>query len=235
MKDYEELSEKAAEILMNQLESKPDSVIGLATGGTPIGMYERLVSHYHRGDISFARITAFNLDDYIGVGKEQPESFYSYMEHHFFGHVDVPVASRHIPDGMAESLEEACKAYEASIEASGGIDLQVVGIGQNGHIGFNEPGTSFQSTTHVTELSASTLRANAKYFDDKEMPEQAITMGLQTIMKARSIVLLAYGHEKRDALVQLRTGTITESFPASCLHKHPNVTVLYGEESEGEG
>lgn len=220
---------------MKQLESKPDSVIGLATGGTPIGMYRQLVSRFKREEISFARVTAFNLDEYIGLGKEQPESFYSYMEHHFFGHVDIPVASRHIPDGMAENLEEACEAYESSIEASGGIDLQVVGIGQNGHIGFNEPGTSFQSRTHVTELSASTRRANAKYFEGKEMPEQAITMGLQTIMKARSIVLLAYGHEKRDALAQLCTGTITELFPASCLHEHPNVTVLYGEECEGEG
>ncbi|MBB4823487.1 glucosamine-6-phosphate deaminase [Sporosarcina luteola] len=234
VKDYEELSEKAAEILMKQLESKPDSVIGLATGGTPIGMYQQLVSRYERGDISFARVTAFNLDEYIGMGKEQPESFHAYMEHHFFGHVDLSETSRHIPDGMAENLEEACEAYEADIQASGGIDLQVVGIGQNGHIGFNEPGTSFQSRTHVTELSASTRRANAKYFNGKEMPEQAITMGLQTIMKARSIVLLAYGHEKRKALDQLRTGTITESFPASCLHEHPNVTVLYGEESEGE-
>ena len=228
--DYDELSEQAAQLVVSQLCMKPDSVLGVATGGTPIGMYTRLVKRYRSGNLSFKSAITFNLDEYVGVRQEEPESYHFYMTQHFYQYINLPESNRNIPNGMAADLTVECERYESAIATSGGIDLQVIGIGQNGHIGFNEPGTSYHSKTHVIELADSTRKVNAKYFPaGKEVPERAITMGIQTIMKARHIILLAYGEEKREALNQLKNGSRTEAFPASCLHAHPNVTVLYSE------
>lgn len=227
--DFDDMSSYAAELFERQLLRKPDSVLGLATGASPIGFYEKLVERHAQGTFSFAQTWTFNLDEYIGVEPSHPTSFHNYMKEHLFEKVNLPVTRRHLPDGMADDLNEACLRYEMMIRTSGGIDMQLLGIGVNGHIGFNEPGTSFHSRTHIVDLAESTRKVNAKYFPSKEaVPRQAITMGIQTILEAKQIVLLALGEQKVEAVEQLKRGVISEDFPASCLHRHPHVTVFYG-------
>ena len=226
---YDEMSRLAADLFEQQLTRKPDSVLGLATGASPIGFYKRLVERHAQGFIPFAKARTFNLDEYIGLEPMHPMSFHSYMEKHLFTYVDLPVSSRYLPDGTATDVHEECFRYEKLIRNSGGIDLQLLGIGVNGHIGFNEPGTSFHSRTHAVDLAQSTRTVNAKYFPSEEaVPGKAITMGIQTILDAKRIVLLAFGEQKTEAVERLKSGVISEEFPASCLHRHPRVTVLYG-------
>lgn len=227
--DYDEMSRLAAELFEQQVNKKPDSVLGLATGASPIGFYRNLVDRYVKGRISFANVQTFNLDEYTGLEFSHPTSFYSYMEEHLFTKVDLPAIHRHLPDGEAANLNEECVRYERVIRESGGIDIQLLGIGVNGHIGFNEPGTPFHSRTHIVKLAESTRARNAKYFPSaEEFPRQAITMGIQTILEAKKIILLAFGEEKTEAIERLRSGNVSKDFPASCLHRHSNVTVLYG-------
>jgi len=227
--NYEEMSAFVAAACVNQLRDKPNSVFGLATGETPLGFYRALVDHFEQGDISLAEAVTFNLDEYVGLEPDNPASYRSYMEQHFFQHVDIRPENCHLPNGNAEDLLAECVRYEAKIAANGGVDLQILGIGVNGHIGFNEPGTAFSSKTHIVTLAESTRDQNARFFrSPDEMPRQAITMGIDTIMKAKKIILLASGEHKKTALKRLEADQISEDFPAAILRKHPHVTVLYG-------
>ncbi|PKR77965.1 glucosamine-6-phosphate deaminase [Halalkalibacillus sediminis] len=226
---YEQLSEQAAKIVESQLQKKKNSVLGLATGSTPVGMYKQLIEKYEKGDISFADVTSFNLDEYAALERTHPQSYFQFMKKHLFDQVDMKPGQIHIPNGTAESLVQECSRYEEDLAVHGPIDLQVLGLGINGHIGFNEPGTSFQSRTHVVDLAESTREANARFFERKEdVPSQAVTMGIESIMKSRKIILLAYGEMKRTAIDRLFYGEVSEEFPASILKEHPDVTVIYG-------
>ncbi|XQY92718.1 glucosamine-6-phosphate deaminase [Metabacillus sp. HB246100] len=230
VKDYEEMSLKAAQHILNKVKNKNKLVLGLATGGTPQGLYSHLAWDHQKNNTSYTNVTSFNLDEYIGIPPSDPTSYFYYMYETFFSHIDHVKENAHIPNGLAANLDEECKRYEHLIQVAGGIDLQVLGIGRNGHIGFNEPGTSFESPTHVVELTNSTRQANAKYFHTIEkVPTHAITMGIKTILKSREILLLASGESKQDALVHLITGEITEQFPASALKYHSNTTVIADE------
>lgn len=225
--DYDHLSELAAEIFQQQLKEKPDSILGLATGSTPIGLYKKLVERHNNGLLSFEKVTTFNLDEYVGLNPENEASYHYFMNEHLFQHINIDKKNVHIPSGLGDT-EKNAQQYEKLIEETGGIDLQLLGIGVNGHIGFNEPGTSFQSKTHVVELTQSTIEANKKYFPNpNDIPTRAITMGIDTILHAKKIILLISGETKQEAFNRLKSGEITEDFPASALHNHPNVTVIY--------
>lgn len=227
--DFDEMSSIAADLFERQLLRKPDSVLGLATGASPLGFYEKLVERHAQGAVSFAQARTFNLDEYTGLEPSHPTSFHNYMEKHLFTKVDLPVTGWHLPDGIADDLNDECLRYETLIRTNGGIDMQLLGIGVNGHIGFNEPGTSFHSRTHIVDLEESTRTMNAKYFPSTEaVPRQAITMGIETILEAKQIVLLAFGEQKTEAVERLKSGVVSEDFPASCLHRHPHVTVFHG-------
>lgn len=226
---YEELSEVAATIFSKQIQEKPDSVLGLATGGSPVGMYKKLVARHQAGHLSFKKVQTFNLDEYVGLEQTSPASYFTFMHENLFNFVDIQPENIHLPNGKAANLAEECAAYDKRIEEAGGIDLQLLGIGVNGHIAFNEPGTSFNSKTNIVELTESTRTENAIYFDDpSEVPTHAITMGIHSIMKAKEIILIAFGEKKLAAIEKLKSGHITEEFPASQLLNHPNVTVIYG-------
>ncbi|MGN4127386.1 glucosamine-6-phosphate deaminase [Lysinibacillus sphaericus] len=226
---YDEMSTVAANIFTEQLKAKPASILGLATGGSPVGMYKELVKRQQAGDISFKDIKTFNLDEYVGLDQSSPASYWTFMHENLFNHVDINEENIHLPNGKVVDLAAECVAYDARIADAGGIDLQLLGIGVNGHIGFNEPGTPFASLTHIVELTASTRTENAIYFDEPaDVPTQAITMGIQSIMNAKAIVLIAFGEKKLEAIEKLQSGVVTEDFPASQLLNHPNVTVIYG-------
>lgn len=226
---YEEMSQKASEILQKQLLEKQNSVLGLATGSTPIGLYEHLIELNKEGKISFKDVVTFNLDEYVGLERTHNQSYYYFMQEQLFKHVDIKEENIHIPSGVAEDLEAECKRYEEQLKALGPVDLQVLGVGVNGHIGFNEPGTDFSSRTHIVELDQSTREANARFFNNiDEVPTHAITMGIQSIMDSKKILLLAFGESKKDAIERLLSGEVTEDLPVSVLNKHSNVTVIYG-------
>ncbi|WP_141904875.1 glucosamine-6-phosphate deaminase [Lysinibacillus sp. Y5S-8] len=226
---YEEMSEVAAHIFSKQIQEKPNSILGLATGGSPVGMYKKLVARHQAGHLSFKDVQTFNLDEYVGLEQTSPASYWTFMHKNLFNFVDIQEENIHLPNGKAADLATECLAYDGRIEEAGGIDLQLLGIGVNGHIGFNEPGTSFDSMTNIVELTESTRTENAIYFDDpSEVPTHAITMGIQSIMKAKEIVLIAFGEKKLDAMEKLKSGHVTEDFPASQLLNHPNVTIIYG-------
>lgn len=226
---YKDMSKAAVSIFEKQLQNKPNSVLGFATGGSPVGFYKKIVESYQEGKISFEQVTSFNLDEYVGIPYNSPVSYYTYMKENLFQHVNISKENYHLPNGNAINLEEECLRYDKSIEAAGGIDLQLLGIGVNGHIAFNEPGIPFTSLTNIVDLAESTRIENARYFKNPEdVPTQAITMGIQTIMNAKEIVLIAFGDKKVEAIERLYTGKITEDFPASQLLKHPNLTVIYG-------
>jgi glucosamine-6-phosphate deaminase len=220
------LSDHAARLLLHAIQSNPRIVLGLPTGRTPIGMYERVVRECRREYRCFRDVVTFNLDEYAGVPREHPGSYWTYMQQHLFAHVDVEPGNIHIPDGTAPDLDAECVRYEAAIREAGGLELTFLGVGRNGHIGFNEPGTPFDARTRVVELTPSTRAANAEVFPNGEVPTHAVTMGIGTILESREIVLLAAGSGKHEAIERLRSGAIDESFPASALWKHANVTVL---------
>jgi len=225
--NYKDLSEEAAKIMKERINNKPNLTIGLATGSTPEGLYKELIKAYKQGELSFSEVTSYNLDEYIGLDINSPQSYYQFMFQKLFNNVDIQKEKIHIPNGNTKDLQVECVQYEELIKNSGGIDIQVLGIGNNGHIAFNEPGTSFDAKTHVVELDESTIAANARFFNNKdEVPVQAITMGIGTIMKSKEILLLISGKGKQEAIEKLKSGVVTEDFPASILHKHPNVTVI---------
>lgn len=224
--NYDEMSAIAANIVEQQLTEKKDTVLGLATGSTPIGLYNKLVEKHKDGNISFNEAKSFNLDEYIGIEAENEASYHYFMDQYLFKHIDMKSENIYIPDG--DATEENAKNYDVEIEKAGGVDLQLLGIGVNGHIGFNEPHTPFNSKTHIIELTESTREANKIYFNKPEdVPTHAITMGIGTIMIAKKVLLLISGKSKQEAYRQLRSGVISEEFPASALHNHPDVTVIY--------
>jgi glucosamine-6-phosphate deaminase len=231
---YERLSDRAAEIVSAQIRGKPNSVIGFATGGTPGGLYKRLIREHRERGLDFSKIVSFNLDEYIGLGPDHSQSYHSYMWDHLFEHVNVNPSRMYIPDGLADDMEQYCRWYERRIDEYGGIDLQILGIGANGHIGFNEPGASLASRTHITKLAQKTIEDNARFFTDEEdIPRRAITMGIGTIMDADKIILLASGKNKADAIRATLEGPVTAMVPASVLQMHPEVTVLLDTEAAG--
>ena len=232
VKDYHEMSQVAADYLLSKVKNSNKLTLGLATGGTPQGLYEALIDDHQHNGTSYQHVSSFNLDEYIGLSGKHPNSYYHFMNEHLFKHIDIKSENTHIPSGKAIDLEQECKAYDKKIDSHGGIDLQILGIGSNGHIGFNEPGTSFTSNTHIAPLTQSTREANARYFDSiDEVPTHAITMGISTIMKSKEILLLASGKSKQNALKKLVEGEITEDSPASILNRHDNVTVIADKEA----
>ncbi|MBI0580246.1 glucosamine-6-phosphate deaminase [Neobacillus cucumis] len=230
VKDYQQMSERAAEYIMKKVLAHPSITLGLATGGTPTGTYQNLIKDHQKNGTSYQHVTTFNLDEYIGLAGTDKNSYRYYMDENLFNHIDIKKANTFVPIGNGRNIEEECNRYEDLLAGHGGIDLQVLGIGSNGHIGFNEPGTSFQSKTHIVNLAPSTIEANARFFNrPEEVPTQAITMGISTIMKSKEILLLVSGDSKRDAMYQLLHTELNENFPASVLKNHPCVTIIADE------
>lgn len=231
-KNYEELSKRAAVLINAQLMWKPDSVLGLATGSTPVGLYEELVKNYQDKYIDFSDVTTFNLDEYIGLDENNQQSYISFMQENLFDHVNIAKENIHIPNGMTNDLDRECKAYEEAISAAGGIDLQILGIGHNGHIGFNEPNSKFEAGTHVVTLDQETIEANKRFFDSiDDVPKEAISMGIKTIMKSEKIILMASGAGKAETIKKLLSDDISPNHPASVLHLHENVVVILDQEA----
>ena len=227
---YEKLSRSAANLISAQVILKPDSVLGLATGSSPLGTYRQLITWYEKGDVDFDKVISVNLDEYVGLSTKDAQSYRYFMNENFFNHINIRPENTFVPDGCAKNLDAACKAYDAHIEAVGGIDLQLLGIGLDGHIGFNEPDDVFVKNTHVVTLDPSTIRANARFFENEaQVPRRAITMGMVSIMQAKKIVLIANGAAKRDILEKAFFGPITPRIPASILQLHPDITVIYSE------
>jgi glucosamine-6-phosphate deaminase len=226
--DYQEMSQLAADYIINLVKENPNLTLGLATGGTPKNTYKLLIADHKNNGTSYNSISTFNLDEYIGLAPEDVNSYHYYMNQALFKHIDIKSQNIFIPNGLTSNIERECKEYEAKIAAHGGIDLQLLGIGANGHIGFNEPGTSFHSNTHVIDLAPSTREANARFFDSKDdVPNQAITMGIASIMASKKILLLVSGEGKSNTLKRLLSEEgPDESFPASILKKHPHVTII---------
>lgn len=231
VKDYDEMSQKAAGIVAEQIAVKPDSVIGFATGSTPIGLYKILIKKYENGEISFKKVTTVNLDEYVGLDKNHKQSYNYFMNYNLFDHIDVDKNNVNIPNGRPNGLYAECVRYMDKLESLQ-QDIQILGIGSNGHIGFNEPGTRFKSVTHVVELSESTISDNSRLFDDiSEVPKMAITMGISEIMNAKHILVLANGDNKAEAVYKMIKGEISEACPASVLQNHPNCTVIIDEKA----
>jgi glucosamine-6-phosphate deaminase len=224
--NYDVLSDRAAEIFLEAILRNPRTVLGLPTGRTPVKMYERVVAACGRKYHCFSDVVTFNLDEYVGIERTHPGSYYTFMKQHLFNFIDIDPANAHIPNGAAADIEAECARFERDIIAAGGLELTFLGLGSNGHIAFNEPGTPFDARTRVVTLTESTRAANASLFPDGRVPTHAITMGIATILESKSIVLLASGKKKQAAIERLRSGEITEEFPASALWKHPDVTVL---------
>jgi glucosamine-6-phosphate deaminase len=223
----EEMSKKAAAIVRSQITLKPDCVLGLATGDTPMGMYKELIKMYENNEVDFSNVTVFNLDEYCSLNRENPQSYYYYMHHNFFNYINVKKENTHIPNGTSPDIDEECRKYEQQIKNMGGIDLQVLGIGVNGHIGFNEPDINFEAETHLVKLDKMTIEANARFFSSKdEVPTLAISMGIKTIMQSRMLVLLANGETKAAAIYKTVNGKISPEVPASIIQLHPNATII---------
>ena len=231
-KDYDEMSKEAAKRVAAMVRKKPDCVLGLATGSTPIGLYKELVRMHKEEGLDFSKVTTFNLDEYVGLPPEHNQSYHYFMWENLFKHINIDPRNVYIPQGMAENVDEFCEWYENRIKEVGGIDLQILGIGSNGHIAFNEPGSSLGSRTRIKTLKESTRRDNARFFSSiDEVPKYAITMGIGTIMEAQEIILLASGKNKADALKKTVEGPITAMCPASVLQLHRKATIIADEEA----
>lgn len=228
---YEELSQKAATLIASQINVKPNCVLGLATGSSPVGIYRYLVKWYNNGELDFSDVTSVNLDEYVGLKGDHPQSYRYFMQSNLFDHVNIKPENTYVPNGCASDFDAECAEYDARIKRFGGIDLQLLGIGVDGHIGFNEPGPYFDKNTHVADLHASTIEANARFFESaNDVPKQAVSMGLMSIMQAKKILLIANGPAKKDVLLRAFNGPITPEIPASILQLHPDVTVIFSEE-----
>lgn len=226
-KDYNDLSRKAANIISAQVIMKPNCVLGLATGSSPEGMYAQLVDWYNKGDLDFAKVKSVNLDEYRGLSRENEQSYYYFMHKHLFDKVNIDMNNTYLPNGLAEDPEEECRRYDALIESLGGVDLQLLGMGHNGHIGFNEPGDHYDKGTHCVDLQQSTIEANKRFFASADdVPRQAVSMGSGTIMKAKKILLIACGEDKADAVAKSFFGPVTPEVPASILQLHSDVVVI---------
>ena len=229
-KDYDDLSRKAANIISAQVLLKPDCVLGLATGSTPIGTYKQLIEWYEKGDLDFSAAKSVNLDEYRGLTKDNDQSYYYFMYNNLFKHININMENTNVPDGTEPDSEKECSRYENVIEAYGGVDLQLLGLGHNGHIGFNEPDKDFPRTTHCVALPQSTIEANKRFFASvDDVPKQAYTMGIGTIMKARKILLVVSGADKAQILHDVLCGPVTPEVPASILQLHSDVIVVADE------
>ncbi len=230
--NYETMSKEVARQVISRIKENPKLNLGLATGSTPIGLYKNLIEDHRENGTSYKQIHTFNLDEYIGIPRKDPNSYHYFMRKNLFDHIDIALDQTHIPNGTANGLEAECQSYESMIKEQGGIDLQILGIGQNGHIGFNEPGTPFDSRTHVIKLAESTIKANSRFFDSlDDVPTRAITMGIASIMESKEIFLLISGASKAEALARLMNGEVSEDFPASVLKNHQNITIFADEEA----
>ncbi|HIS31495.1 MAG TPA: glucosamine-6-phosphate deaminase [Candidatus Limivivens intestinipullorum] len=229
-KDYQDMSRKAANIISAQVILKPDCVLGLATGSSPVGTYQQLIEWYKKGDLDFSRVTSINLDEYRGLPGDNDQSYRYFMNHNLFDHVNIRKECTYVPDGLEPDPQKACAAYEEIIRKSGGVDLQLLGLGHNGHIGFNEPADSFPKETHCVDLTESTIEANKRFFASiDDVPRQAYTMGIGTIMSAKKILIIVSGADKAEILNKVINGPITPQVPASILQLHPDVTVVADE------
>lgn len=219
-----QIDEVVASLFIDTINNKPNCVLGLATGSSPVGIYKNLVKAYQENKVSFKDVTTFNLDEYIGLEETHHQSYRYFMNDNLFNHIDIDKNKTHVPNGT--NYEFDVENYDKEIEANGGIDLQILGIGSNGHIAFNEPGTPFDSLTHIVDLKESTIKDNSRFFNSiDEVPKKSITMGLTSIIRAKKIVIIITGENKKEVLARLLTGKISEDLPASILHNHPDVTI----------
>lgn len=226
-RDYKEMSRKAANIVSAQIIMKPNCVLGLATGSTPIGTYRQLIEWYNKEDLDFSEIITVNLDEYKGLPRTSDQSYYYFMQSNFFRHINIRPEFTFLPDGMEPDSDKACKDYSDIIRSVGGVDLQLLGLGHNGHIGFNEPDFAFEKDVHCVDLTESTIKANARFFTTvSEVPNQAYTMGIKTIMQAKKIVIVVSGSDKADIVKEAFFGPVTPHVPASILQMHNDVTVV---------
>ena len=232
-KDYKDMSRKAANIISAQVIMKPNCVLGLATGGTPVGTYKQLVEWYNKGDLDFSEVTTVNLDEYRGLPREHPESYWSFMHKNLFDLVNIRPEAIHLPDGTNMDSAAECAHYDEIIRQLGGVDLQLLGIGHDGHIGFNEPGAAFELGTHCVSLTEETIEANKRFFDGdvNQVPKQAYTMGIKTIMQARKVLMVANGAGKADIVKKAFFGPVTPEVPASILQMHPDFTLVLDAEA----
>ena len=230
-KDYKDMSRKAANIISAQVIMKPDCVLGLATGSSPIGTYRQLIDWYNKGDVDFSECYSVNLDEYKGISRENDQSYYYFMHQHLFDRVNIDPERTNVPNGMEPDAEKECGRYEELIRSLGGVDLQLLGLGHNGHIGFNEPGEAFEKETHCVDLTESTIEANKRFFASADdVPKQAYTMGIKTIMQAKKILIVVNGENKADIVERAFFGPVTPEVPASILQLHNDVT-LVGDEA----
>ena len=230
-KDYKDMSRKAANIISAQVIMKPNCVLGLATGSTPIGTYDQLVEWYNKGDLDFSEVTTVNLDEYKGLPRTNDQSYYYFMHQHLFDRVNIDPERTNVPNGMEPDAEKECGRYEELIRSLGGVDLQLLGLGHNGHIGFNEPGEAFEKETHCVDLTESTIEANKRFFASADdVPKQAYTMGIKTIMQAKKILIVVNGENKADIVERAFFGPVTPEVPASILQLHNDVTLVGDEE-----
>jgi glucosamine-6-phosphate deaminase len=234
-KKYEEMCRAAAREVANVLNAKPNAVLGLATGSTPLGLYQELARMYERRELDFSHVATFNLDEYVGLPISHRQSYYHFMHENFFQHVNIPPQNIHIPSGTTNNYRAFCEWYERRIKDFGGIDMQILGIGSDGHIGFNEPGSSLSSRTRLKTLAKSTIDDNARFFENrKDVPIYAITMGVGTILEARRIILLANGANKASAIAAAVEGPVTSMVTASALQLHPRAKVYVDEAAAGK-
>ena len=230
--NYEEMSKRAARMIASQVMLKPDSVLGLATGDTPLGMYKELVKLFNNAEVDFNEVRTFNLDEYYGLSSESPHSYYSYMINNLFNHININRENINVPSGMAKDINTVCVEYENKIKEAGGIDMQVLGIGGNGHIGFNEPDVNFEAETHLVNLDEQTIKANSRFFNSiEDVPVKAISMGIKTIMNSKKIILLVSGVSKAEVIEKAINGKINPNLPASILQLHNDVTIILDKEA----
>ncbi len=231
VESYEQLSRNAANIISAQIIMKPNSVIGLATGSTPIGTYNQLIERNRKGDLDFSKVTTVNLDEYVGLSESNTQSYRYFMNTHLFDFVNINKDNTFVPNGKAADLKKECELYDRKIKELGGVDLQLLGIGHDGHIGFNEPDREFVKSTHEVVLQDSTIKANARFFESEaEVPKTALTMGMLSIMQAKKILMIICGEDKKEIMEKAFYGPITPAVPASILQLHPNITVIYTKE-----
>lgn len=233
--NYDEMSKEAGKIVIDVLKAKDNAILGLATGSTPVGLYKELIKSYENGEISFENVKSFNLDEYYPIKKTNDQSYYYFMNDNLFSHVNIKPENTDIPNGEADDAVAECANYDKRVEESAGVDVQILGIGQNGHIGFNEPDTKLDCGTHLTKLTQNTIEANSRFFASiEEVPTAALTMGIGTIMKARKIILLASGANKKEAVAALKDSYLNCNVPATMLKLHDDVTVICDNEAYGE-
>ena len=231
-KDYNELSRRAAHVIAAQVILKPDCVLGLATGSSPIGTYKELIEWYNKGDLDFSGVSTVNLDEYKGLTRDNDQSYYYFMHDNLFSHVNIDPANTHLPDGTEPDSEKACAEYNEVIASMGGVDLQLLGLGHDGHIGFNEPNDEFDKETHCVDLTEMTIEANKRFFNSiDEVPRQAYTMGVGTIMRAKCVLMVVSGKDKAQILKDAFFGPVTPQVPASILQFHPNFVLIADEDA----